>query len=433
MLWIISGPSSVGKSEFMANSCEFIHGFPYKAPIVRATQPHLLDELEQADLLYHYNILRPLHLKDRARSQRVTKRQSIVPSDTGFQQDPSWSRLVSLDRAKKAIVLVASKQTIVQRVRLRQTVETAANVSSQSNDYPSHYWSKLYAEVDLLAVYQAWLRELRTHEIPYILIDSNTRDYSVIESEDLLPSIVNGVDSNYTRTEIEETLRERKFGYHRVDLPFGLHTPGADRSETLDLIFPGSLQERTVLDVGAALGYFSFEAEARGARKVVGVEIRERRYQDATLLKAIKGSSVDFLCRDIFLDPLEERFDYILLLNVIHHLKEPFQAIRQLAQITRERLIIEFPNFADPKFKNTAGIEDDSLFNRLPLVGVSSMPEADQTFVFTSEAIRRTLLDHEQLFTEVEILDSPIPGRQIAICYSKDSTSTGTPSEELEA
>lgn len=433
MLWIISGPSSVGKSEFMANSCGFIHGLPYKAPIVRATEPHLLDELDQADLLYHYNILRPFHSKERARNQRASKQQSIVPSDTGFQQDPSWTRLVSSGRSKKAIVLVASKQTIVQRVGLRQTVENTADVSSQSNDYPSQYWSKLYAEVDLLAVYQAWLRELRALGIPYTLIDSNTRDYSVIENEDLLPSIVNGVDSNYTRTEIEETLRERKFGYHRVELPFGLHTPGADRSETLDLIFPGSLQEKTVLDVGTALGYFSFEAEARGARKVVGVEIRERRYADAMLLKAIKESSVDFLCRDIFLNPLEESFDYVLLLNVIHHLKEPFHAIRQLAPITRERLIIEFPNFADPKFKKTAGIEDDSVFNRLPLVGVSSMPQADQTFVFTSEAIRRTLLDHERLFTEVEIFDSPIPGRQIAICYSKDGEGTGSPSEELEA
>src|SRR6185503_15873090 len=112
--------------------------------------------------------------------------------------------------------------------------------------------------------------------------------------------------------------------------------PGRDRSSTRDLIFRESLAGKSVLDVGPALGYFCFEAEARGAARVVGVEVREDRYQDAMLLKEIKGSNVEFLLRDIVLDPLHEPFDFVLLLNVVHHLREPFRAIRQLASIARE-------------------------------------------------------------------------------------------------
>jgi SAM-dependent methyltransferase len=258
-----------------------------------------------------------------------------------------------------------------------------------------------------------------------MLVDSTNDAYPIIESDDRLPAIVNQDDSSstksYTKEQIRKILRERTFQYHRVDLPFGLHTKGADRSATRDLIFPKSLAGKTVLDVGSALGYFCFEAEARGAARVVGVELKEQRFRDAVLLKDIKGSKVDFIQRDIVLDPLDECFDYVLLLNVIHHLKDPIRALRQLASITGERLIIEFPTFAEPKFRKkfrkTTNFRFAFLYNRLPLIGVNS--DAQWTFVFTPSAIKRILLDHERLFEKVDIVRSPMPGRAIAICYKK--------------
>jgi SAM-dependent methyltransferase len=202
-----------------------------------------------------------------------------------------------------------------------------------------------------------------------------------------------------------------------VELPFGLHTGGSDRSTTRDLILPKSLAGRTVLEVGCALGYFSLEAEARGAARVVGVELEEDRFRGAILLKDIKGSNVSFLQRDIIRDPLDERFEYVFLLNVVHHLKEPRRALRQLASVTGECLIIEFPTSGDHKFRKTANVRLPFLYNGLPLIGVSSLTEVDQTFVFTPPEIKRALLDHEPLFEKVDILRSPMPGRAIAMCY----------------
>ena len=228
--------------------------------------------------------------------------------------------------------------------------------------------------------------------------------------------------TSYAKEEIERILRDEHFRYHRVNLPYGLHTPGRDRSTTRDLIFPSSLAGKSVVDIGCALGYFCFEAEAKGATRVLGVELDEERFRQAGLLKRIIGSNVEFMKRDILQEPLDERFDYVCFLNVIHHLDEPIRALRQLSSITKERLIIEFPTLQDAKFRKTARIHFPRHYDRMPLIGVSSKkgtskkPEGGQTFVFTPSAMMRILMDHRPLFSDVKIVDSPVPGRKIALC-----------------
>ena len=235
--------------------------------------------------------------------------------------------------------------------------------------------------------------------------------------------------TTYSKEQIEKILREERFGYHRVNLPFGLHTRGRDRSQTRDLVFPESLAGKSVLDVGSALGYFCFEAEAKGAARVLGVELDRERFRQACLLKEVIGSEVEFQQRDIVERPLEEQFDYVCLLNVIHHLDEPIRVIHQLAAVVREKLIIEFPTMEDAKFRKTAQIRFPKRYNRLPLIGVSSKKgtskkeDGGQTFVFTGPAMIRVLQDHRALFQSVKIVDSPVPGRKIALCGKDNSLS----------
>lgn len=420
MLWIVSGPTSVGKSTFITNPrCADITGLPPETPVAWPATYSRLDEHDATDLFYHYNTLRPLHLKHRYETSDLPEKHPVINSATDFGQDPRWNDLIGREIPKKAVVLVAGKQTILQRVRRRQIIESQTLTNREESRYPAQLWLELLESVDIVALYQAWCRELRSHGIPYVLVNSNDGAYSIIKSEDHLPDVVNSGEPGYTKEQIKKVLRERNFRYHRVDLPFGLHTKGADRSATRDLILPKTLVGKTVLDVGCALGYFCFEAEARGAARVVGVELEDDRFHDAMLLKDIKGSNVNFLQRDVVLDPLDEHFDHVLLLNVIHHLNEPLRAIRQLASITEERLIIEFPTFADRKFRKTTNFMFAFLYNRLPLIGVSSQPQAQQTFVFAPPAIKRVLLDHERLFEKVEIVRSPMPGRAIAICHKQ--------------
>ncbi len=225
--------------------------------------------------------------------------------------------------------------------------------------------------------------------------------------------------TQYTKEEIEKILKENDFEYQRVELPYGLSTPGQDRSVTRDIIFPESLYGKSVLDVGSANGYFCFQAESKGASKIVGIELKKKRFEHANLLKSINGSEVEFLRKDIIESPLNEEFDYVLFLNVIHHLKEPMHALRKLAAITKEKLIFEFPTFEDPKFRRHISIFMPYIFNRLPLIGVSSLSDrkVDQTFIFSPPAIRKILIDHEMFFSKINIVRSPMgEGRRIAIC-----------------
>src|SRR5204862_763819 len=63
--------------------------------------------------------------------------------------------------------------------------------------------------------------------------------------------------------------------WHSIDLGHGIVTRGVDaaQAERLSrLHLPSSLSGRSVLDIGAWDGFFSFEAERRGAARVVATD-----------------------------------------------------------------------------------------------------------------------------------------------------------------
>jgi len=62
--------------------------------------------------------------------------------------------------------------------------------------------------------------------------------------------------------------------YHRIDLGDGLVTPGVvENARVLPRLgLPDSLTGRTVLDIGAWDGFYSFEAARRGAKRVLATD-----------------------------------------------------------------------------------------------------------------------------------------------------------------
>ena len=70
-----------------------------------------------------------------------------------------------------------------------------------------------------------------------------------------------------TLEEIRQRVASRGTWWHRIDLGHGIVTPGLDDSPVKlgTLSFPPNLSGKTVLDIGAWDGFFSFEAERRGA------------------------------------------------------------------------------------------------------------------------------------------------------------------------
>src|SRR3954454_8341493 len=140
--------------------------------------------------------------------------------------------------------------------------------------------------------------------------------------------------------------------FHSIELEPGFVTPGrADTSAQLPRLHLPDLTGKTVLDVGAWDGFFSFEAERRGAARVVALDTfswQER--GDGTgkagfeLSRRALGSKVEDVevdVLDISPETVGGTFDVVLFLGVLYHMRHPLLAIEKMRSLTRELLIVE--------------------------------------------------------------------------------------------
>jgi tRNA (mo5U34)-methyltransferase len=142
--------------------------------------------------------------------------------------------------------------------------------------------------------------------------------------------------------------------YHSIDLGNGVVTPGADNTafRLPRLGLPSSLAGKSVLDIGAWDGFFSFEAERRGAARVVAADYYSWHgvgwgtgdgKAGFRLAKEALGSKVEDVDIDVMqLSP--ERvgtFDVVLFLGVLYHVPDPLGALERIASVTHGQLILE--------------------------------------------------------------------------------------------
>lgn len=187
--------------------------------------------------------------------------------------------------------------------------------------------------------------------------------------------------------------------WHSIDLGGGLVTAGVKTPEILAaenaaLRLP-DLRGKTVLDVGAWDGYYSFLAERAGAARVVALdfytwsvdlhafnayrawcaesgetpraphELPELWHPDQLpgkrgfdLAREALSSSVEPLVADLTtLDAAAlGAFDVVLCLGVLYHLEDPLGGCRQLHRLTREVAVVESEAIHAP------GLEDVALW-----------------------------------------------------------------------
>ena len=150
-----------------------------------------------------------------------------------------------------------------------------------------------------------------------------------------------------------EALREavlRRQWFHTIDLGQGVVTPGMDDSPSklAWLRLPDDLTGRTVVDVGAGDGFFSFEAERRGAEVLAtdsycwtGAGILDKGGFD--LPKAARNSHVAE--RTLRVEEIPAAglplFDIVLFLGVLYHAPDPLGYLRAIRGITKGFAIIE--------------------------------------------------------------------------------------------
>jgi 2-polyprenyl-3-methyl-5-hydroxy-6-metoxy-1,4-benzoquinol methylase len=213
---------------------------------------------------------------------------------------------------------------------------------------------------------------------------------------------------------VRAVLHENSFTYQNVDLPFGLKTGGDDRSQTADLIFPADMAGKSVFDLGTKYGFFCFKAEDRGASPCVGVDIDKDNVRKSSLLASIRGSAVEFRRFDIETDQIGAKYDFVLCLNVLHHLRNPLSALDKLIAATRDSLVLEVAAFArrDRK-KNGLPWPIAQLLMRLPVLLVAR--NSSQTFFVTPKALRALIIEHRADFARLDFINAGHKGRYIAI------------------
>ena len=149
---------------------------------------------------------------------------------------------------------------------------------------------------------------------------------------------------------IEDELDSLGWWYQHFELPCGLWTgDGREpaylpqrRWEIISPFVPEDLTGKTVLDLGGNAGFFSIQMKLRGATRCVLVDPYREFLSQAEFAARQFGVDIEMVADDAHTYCLttEERFDYVLMLGLLYHLKYPGLVLDRTAEMTRERLYV---------------------------------------------------------------------------------------------
>lgn len=148
-----------------------------------------------------------------------------------------------------------------------------------------------------------------------------------------------------------ELMGRSDFWFHRFEFKDGVSTPGRDPSaqKLHALELPDRLDGLTVIDIGACEGYFSFQAEARGAARVVASDKYLWTWPSAKFLsnfrymKKVLNSGVEeriVAVEDLSPDGVGT-FDIALFLGVLYHAPNMILYLEKLRSVTKKMAVVE--------------------------------------------------------------------------------------------
>jgi tRNA (mo5U34)-methyltransferase len=167
--------------------------------------------------------------------------------------------------------------------------------------------------------------------------------------------------------------------FHSIELAPGVVTPGDKTPEIhrAELATIPDVRGKSVLDLGAWDGYYTFAAEARGASRVVSLDhfvwsldrgratelAREWREQNLPfrgyegtdawqpvtlpgkrgydLAHRTLGSRAECVVENFLEADLNETFDVVLCLGIVYHMKNPILALEKVRSFTKGVAVVE--------------------------------------------------------------------------------------------
>lgn len=152
-----------------------------------------------------------------------------------------------------------------------------------------------------------------------------------------------------------EEILNHIYWHHRIPLRDGRFTPGIkDPKNWSALELPENMTGKSFLSVGAFDGLHAFEAERRGANRVLATDIWNERWWNKwegiseptrriNLAKEYMDSDIEIKQIDIHeISPSSVgEFDVVLASGVLYHLDNPFGGLKNLVSVTGEQISIE--------------------------------------------------------------------------------------------
>jgi tRNA (mo5U34)-methyltransferase len=234
--------------------------------------------------------------------------------------------------------------------------------------------------------------------------------------------------NDWIRTQVET----EDYWFHRIELPGGLLTPGWNDPRTEKLPYfglPDEMHGLRVLDIGHAEGFFSFEAERRGAAEVIGIENYPPMMRKFNTCRAALGSRAQSFRASVYdLDPRTfGTFDVVFFFGVLYHLRHPILALEKIRDVCTGTLLMQTATCSDNGEVPMAEFHPFGIKS-----GPPDNPTHDPTcFWFPNPACCAAMLEHVG-FKQVERLSPQAP---VGAVFSAQAPAQakGLPPDETKA
>ena len=193
-----------------------------------------------------------------------------------------------------------------------------------------------------------------------------------------------------------------------MELPGGVITPGWSDPREDKLPHFGLADDMAglrVLDIGPAEGFFSFEAERRGAAEVIAIDSRPAMVRKFNLCRYALGSRAEVFRASVYdLDPRTYgTFDIVFFFGVLYHLRHPVLALQRIAKLCTSTLLMQTALCDDTSDRALAEFHPFGIMS-----GPADRPTHDPTcFWFPNRACCRAMLEHVG-FLQIEDLSGDL-------------------------
>ena len=155
---------------------------------------------------------------------------------------------------------------------------------------------------------------------------------------------------SHSTSEIEKRVNELGPWFHNIDLAGVQTAPNhflgdypAFKWANFQNAIPHDLTGKTVLDIGCNGGFYSIEMKRRGAKHVLGIDHDKEYLEQARYAASVLDLDISFRQMSVYQVPtLAERFDVVIFMGVLYHLRHPLLALDLIRQhVAKDWLVFQ--------------------------------------------------------------------------------------------